>query len=162
MRQRPHHKPNHFLVSINTLEHRGVKYSPEEIFETLMDAGYWELGPDGANRTRLSPGDLLVFYMSGKGRYQLVGTATVASPPAAKCDADPILFGDRDLPFMKYRFAIKDQVKWGKPRPIHPLLTKLSFIEARLVPYWGLYFRQATRLLTKDDYVTLTRGKANP
>lgn len=140
---------SYYMVCINDLETVDECLSAEEILNVLTRAGVWQLGESAANRARISPGDRLVFYMAGHRRCYLAGTATVASPP------EPILKGQR-LPFMELSFAIRDVDIWEEPTPIRPLLRKLSFVEERLIPYWGLYFRGGTRKLSPRDFRTMT------
>ena len=125
----------------------------------LFDHGTWQLGDQAANRKYLQAGDRLVFYASGRKRMHFLGTAEVASLPREMNDADRGLFDGADLPFMSLAFDLKNVKRWKKPVPAVDLLERLEFVEPRLMKYWGLYFRQALRRISKSDYDTITRGR---
>jgi len=143
---------SYYMVSINDVETSRQLIPAEKVLEVLAKAGVWQISEYAHGRTSMSPGDRLVFYMAGKDRRYLAGTATVASKPV------PIPEG-QNMPFMRLSFSITDIDIWDEPTPIRPLLPKLSFVEERLIRYWGLYFRQATRRLSKEDFQILTRRR---
>lgn len=74
-------------------------------------------------------------------------------------DADRGLFEGEGLPFMSLAFDLKNVKRWKKPVLAVDLLERLEFVEPRLMRYWGLYFRQALRRISKRDFATITRGR---
>lgn len=69
-----------------------------------------------------------------------------------------MVIGGGPLPWMDLEFQMADVDLWEQPVPVRPLLPQLSFVEDRLMQYWGLYFRKATRKLDKKDYDTMIRA----
>ena len=146
-----------YMVSVNDIEAYGDTVQAEAILRSLTAEEIWQMNGQAANRAALRPGDRLVFYMAGAKRQYIAGTATVASVPEPIPPGIRIAVDGMELPFMDIQFSIADVDLWDKREPIRPLLEKLSFVEKRLLPYWGLYFRQATRKVRKRDFGILTR-----
>lgn len=152
--------PRYLIANVNKLEAKGRTYTPETILGVLLERRLWQLNEKAANRKALQPGDLLVFYVGGPKRRHFIGTAEVASEVRELADADKGLFDGESLPFIDLAFDLKKVRLWKKPKPAAELLESLSFIEPRLRQYWGLYFRQALRQISKEDYETIVKGKS--
>lgn len=136
----------YFMVSVNEIEYRGAVVGARQVLEALLEGGKWQLGESAANRRALKCGDRLVFYVGGKRGQAFVGEATVGSEPVPIADHRP------KLPFMKLELELEDAELWPVAVPVRPLLERLSFVEGRLLKYWGLYFRQSVRKLSRADY----------
>mgnify|MGYP000231291973 CR=1 FL=1 len=152
-------KPNHYIVTVNDVELGDDKFKADDILRRMVEHRRWQLGERGAGRSSIKPGDQLVFYLAGKHRYCFAGVAEVGSAPDEIPEDSPIRFDGRPLPFMDLEFELADVTLWDTPVAVRPLLPKLSFVEERLIPYWGLYFRQATRRITKKDFAAILNAK---
>ncbi len=148
----------YFMVSVNDLEYGDLVLPADKTLKALLRKNTWQMGDSAANRRALKPGDYLVFYLAGTNRSYFAATARVSSETRAIFEdySDPRRVPK--LPFMELELDLSDVVIWKTPKPVRPLLEKLSFVEPRLMKYWGLYFRQAMRRLTKKDYSLIVRG----
>ena len=113
-----------------------------------MSRNAWGLHSNTATRANFKEGDHVVFYLGGQ--HVFLGTAVAAS--GTYVDKT----GESDSWFLEsgtYRVDLKDIQTWDQPKPIKPLLKKLSFIKNPL--HWGAYLQGGVRKIPEADFETI-------
>lgn len=138
---------NYFICIISDhVDERGIRTRGLDIFQKLMAKEAWGLHPSTAARAKLTPGSAIVFYLGGK-HQTFLGTART------KGEAYLDKSGASDGWYLEpgtYRVDLQDITIWDRPKPIKPLLKKLSFIKNILS--WGAYLQGGVRRIDEDDY----------
>ncbi len=139
-------KGHHILVITDQIAGDGERTDGATIFRGLISKKAWGVSPVTASRSNLIAGDSLLFYLGGK-QQTFLGTAIAASSPYFdKSGQLEKLFGGDD----NYRIDLKDIQVWSTPKPIKPLIKKLSFITN--TEYWGSSLQTGIRKIDKADY----------
>lgn len=142
----------HICIISDHLDGDGTRISGEQIYHSLMSQRVWGLNPHTANRANLNEGDTLVFYLGGK--HFFLGTAVaVSGAHLNKQDDESNLFLNPGT----YRIDLDDVKIWTRPKPIRPLLKKLSFIKN--VDHWGPYLQGGVRKISENDYKAIIESE---
>lgn len=139
---------NYHICIISDHIDGGKRITGGEIYRSLMSRKVWGLHPRTANRANFKEGDFLTFYLGGQQVF--LGTATVAS--SAYLDKTT----ESDRWFLNegtYRVDLKDIQIWERPKPIKPLVKKLTFIRNPL--HWGPYLQGGVRKIPEVDFKTI-------
>lgn len=143
----------HICIITDHAKENGEKTEGSEIFRFLMSKKVWGLHPNTASRAKLQKGDILVFYLGGK-KQVFLGSAIVASPAYLDKSGES---GEWFLNSGTYRVDLKESEIWKRPKPIRPLLKKLSFIKS--VIHWGPYLQGGVRKIDKSDFETIIKSE---
>lgn len=136
---------NHHIFIVSDHIDEGKRITGAEIYRSLMSRSAWGLHPNTAMRANFKEGDRLVFYLGGQ--HVFLGTAVAASGAYVdKTDESDSWFFEPGT----YRVDLKDIHTWDQPKPIKPLLKKLSFIRNPL--HWGAYLQGGVRKIPQADY----------
>lgn len=127
----------------------GNEMSAETIYQDLMGKSMWGLHPRTVLRAKIVAGDNIVFYVAG-GEQHFLGTA-VASSSAYK--DNEVAFND---PLMM-RIDLTRINIFDTPKPIKPLLNKLSFIKNP--QHWGPYLMGGVRKVNNSDFLTIVQSE---
>ena len=136
---------NYHICIISDHIDNGTRINGGEIYRSLMSRKVWGLHPRTANRANFKEGDRLVFYLGGQQVF--LGVATAAS--GAYLDKSE----ESDAWFLNegtYRVDLTDINIWDRPKPIKPLVKKLSFRRNPL--HWGPYLQGGIRKIPESDY----------
>lgn len=140
-------------AKIGAKEKKGI-----EIFEQRISDAFWGIGERTPNRTKLKKGDNVVFYLGGKEGQKFLGMCTLASAyyKLGKQEKKKLSHG---TPFFRANYGVKliDIEVWDTPRPIHPLIEILGFVQNPNV--WGTYLQGGVRAISEDDYNLIVSGK---
>lgn len=138
----------HICILGDQKDREGVKHAGENIFHNLMHKGIWGLHPTTASRANIKSGDRLVFYLGGKNQ-KFLGMAKAVSEAYFDKSSSENIFLDPTT----YRIDVSDITIWDRPKPIRPLLRKLSFIKN--VDTWGPYLQGGIRKISEADFNTI-------
>jgi predicted RNA-binding protein len=142
----------HICIVSDHLNEDGTRISGEHIYHSLMSKKVWGLHPRTANRANVKSGDMLVFYLGGQ--HVFLGTAkAVSGAYLQKEDDAQQLF----LNSGTYRVDIDEVSVWERPKPIKPLLKKLSFIKNE--EHWGPYLQGGVRKISESDFKTILESE---
>lgn len=143
----------HICIISDQIVENGERIPGEQIYHALMHKKVWGLHPRTANRANLHEEDCLIFYLGGKNQIFL-GTAITASDAYIDKDAESNkLFLNPGT----YRIDLKDILVWERPKPIRPLLKKLSFIKNEI--HWGPYLQGGIRKVSESDYRVIAESE---
>ena len=138
------------VISPQTLDD-GKDISADAIYRELMSKNVWGLHPRTAQRAKVVKGDNLVFYVAGVEQH-FVGTA-VASSSTYFDEKNKELFYDEST----MQMDIEQINIFDTPKPIKPLLNKLSFIKNP--QHWGPYLMGGVRKLNNTDFQTIVTSE---
>jgi len=142
----------HICILSDQYDHEGIRHSGEKIFYSLMQKGIWGLHSRTATRANIKPGDNLVFYLGGK--YQIfLGMSKAISEAYFDKENSKDIFLDPET----FKVNLSNIVIWEKPKPIRPLLRKLTFIKN--VETWGPYLQGGIRKITEADFNVITQSE---
>jgi predicted RNA-binding protein len=151
----------HYLIVVNDIQHGGKVAKAEEIWEFLVSRGVWIFPEHAPHVKKLQRDNRLIFYMAGKqGGGVFVGEATIAS------DVTPLegrLKGEVQglgLTWFTRVVELKTLKRFDPPRPIRPLIAKLTFIKDK--KNYGLSLRQGVRRLAVRDAAMIEGEKTRP
>ena len=115
----------------------------EDDFLARLKGKKWPIYQRTPNRTSLTKGDGVIFYLAGVHSMKFVGTATLSSEAEPEGDAFSVIFSNVDV--------------WKKPVLIKPILESLNFVpnDRR----WGAYFQGGVIWISKKDYNVILEGK---
>ena len=146
------YRMNYHICIISDYIDGGKRITGGEIYRSLMSHKVWGLHPRTANRANFKEGDHLVFYLGGQQLF--LGTATATS--GAYIDKT----GESEKWFLNkgtYRVDLINIEEWDPPKPIKPLVKKLSFIRNPL--HWGPYLQGGVRKIPEPDYKTISSSQ---
>lgn len=143
---------NYYIFVVADQSKYGKSRSADETYTYLMRKNTWGFGENTSHRNEIKSGDTAVFYQAGGGGQKFLGTVTLASG-AYKDSSSKDLFIDPET----YKIDLDKVSVWDTPKPIEPLVEKLSFIKEK--QYWGTYFQGGCRKITAEDYSIILHTK---
>ena len=140
---------NYWIFTVKN--HKGL--TGEEIFAQRMKDCFWGLAEKTPNRTNLSDGDMVVFYIAVP-KMVFGGTATLASPSFKLNDSHKKQYGhEKETYLVDYGVLLKDIVVWRESKSAKELVPSLRFIENK--EFWGGYLQGGIRQISEDDFKTI-------
>lgn len=140
---------NYWIFTVKN--HKGL--TGEEIFAQRMKDCFWGLGEKTPNRTNLSEGDMVVFYIAVP-KMVFGGTATLASASFKLNDSHKKQYGhQKEAYLVDYGVLLKDIVVWREPKSAKGLVPSLRFIENK--EFWGGYLQGGIRQISEEDFKTI-------
>lgn len=139
-----------FIFIINDLVIGFNLINAEEISEKLLDRNIWLISLSTPHFTKFSPEDKVLIYLAGKGRRYFAANFTIKSD-VYKHDLIPTT-DDEKILFKTFDYAVNiDNIRrFEQPVPILDIKEDLAFIKDK--KNYGLFFRQATKLINDEDY----------
>jgi len=114
-----------------------------EILKKLVDEKRWKIGLKTPNRSKLRPGDKILFYASGEGKKEFVASGELDSEFLSN---DNRIYGHVEL---------KNILIFEKTVRIKPILDKFSSFKNNR--YWGLFFQGGVRKISQKEYNLVIR-----
>ncbi|WP_144635954.1 EVE domain-containing protein [Priestia megaterium] len=140
----------YYIFVINTFEIGSNSIEAKEILDSLLTKKIWLYNLNIPNFTKIKVGDNVLIYVAGPGRRFFTAKFTIASEifKHSFYSANE----KEDLLFKSFKYAsyienieiFKDLIN------ISEIKEKLRFIKDK--KHYGLFFRQATRLISEEDY----------
>jgi len=142
-----------WIFSVKGSRIKARKITGTEIYKQRMADKYWGIRKNARNRTKLERGDLVIFYLTGKGGQMFLGTCTLDSAyhVLTRQERRRLIYG------MFFRSAqgvrLTEIDRWDKPVSIRPLIKNLGFIKKP--QEWECYLHGAIRRIPEQDYDTI-------
>ena len=115
----------------------------EDDFLARLKGEKWPIYQRTPNRTSLTKGDSIIFYLAGVHNMKFMGAATLSSEADAEGDAFSVRISNVDV--------------WKKPVLIKLILESLNFVPN--AKKWGAYFQGGAIWISKEDYNTILAKK---
>ncbi len=131
----------------------GNKTAGLDIYTTLMSKNVWGLHPSTASRSKLVKGSTIVFYLGGKNQTFLGTAKALSEPYLDKSGESDSWYKDPGT----FRVDLENVNIWDRPKPIKPLLKKLSFIKN--IVSWGAYLQGGVRRIDEEDFLIIENSE---
>lgn len=147
-----------FIFVINDIDFGEEVYKVDDLLNLLLlKEKIWVYNRRTPNLKKINPGDRVMLYSAGKGRRHFIGTIEIAGKVQANLikpsnSLEALLFEIFDL-----ATPVKKVELWKVTVPIKSVIEKLSFITDK--KNYGLFFRQATKLINDEDYSLIIKEK---
>lgn len=143
-----------FMFVVNDIDFGITLVTAETIVSSLFDRRRWVFAASSANLWRINKGDQVVIYMAGRGRRYFIASFEVAKAPSKEIiqpndEQERALF--KSMPISVEIAGIR---RFKKPVDILEVKERLSFITDK--KNYGLFFRQATKVLSDHDFDLIT------
>lgn len=127
-----------------------MNISALELSQLLLDNRTWIFTPNTPNIKKISSGDKVVLYIAGRNRRYFCADFSISGPIVdiklqGKDERERFVFNLFNL-----SCSIKDINLWKENLPIKDIKQDLEFIIDQ--KNWGLFFRQATKIIGEKDY----------
>jgi hypothetical protein len=132
-----------FMFVVNDIDFGNVKFDAEQITEILLSRKLWLYTPITPNTHRFSEGDKVLVYIAGRNRRHFYASFQLDSP----VQSTPI----------EPKTPISNIQKWAPPLQIAKIKDVIGFITDKR--NWGLFFRQANKIVSDEDYALITGAK---
>ncbi|WP_158438254.1 EVE domain-containing protein [Natranaerobius thermophilus] len=120
----------------------------KEIVDKLLNNNIWLFHSGTPNLKKIKPKDEAIIYIAGKGNrffYANIIVEDQIKEYSLNMDID-----DKFLDMFYLSCPIQVINIWSKPVYIHDIKEKLNFITDK--KNYGLFFRQSTKIINKEDY----------
>ncbi|MBO1626156.1 EVE domain-containing protein [Bacillus arachidis] len=141
---------NHFIFVINDIESSNIKVTAEQIFEILFKKKYWFFHQQTPNLKKIRNSDKVLVYMAGKGRRKFVGKFEIGGDIQVQNLEQNDTYIQAISRLYSLCVPIKNLEIFNNPVCINDIKEELDFITDK--KNYGLFFRQATKLIDVDDY----------
>ena len=147
----------HYIFVINDIDFGDLIITAQEIADKLLNKNQWLFTQFTPHIKRIKAGDKIVLYFAGKNRRYFTASFEIAGSIVehqmhASDNKEEILFQIYNL-----ATPVRNIETWEPPLPISELKDRLSFITDK--KNWGLFFRQSTKLISKEDFDLITSAK---
>jgi hypothetical protein len=127
---------------------RGRSSPPDQMLRWRIEGGYWPLGERTKGASRLSEGDLAIFYLAGRGNRVFIGEAVVASRLAPIDEVVPPDFRMRESAMVN-AVRLDDARVWQRPVDAERLVPRLHFIGNKV--HWMARFAVGLIAIGEED-----------
>ncbi len=124
-----------------------------EIYEQRMKDRYWGIRESAQNRKELRKGDLVIFYLAGKGGQIFLGTCELDSEYHAlkREERKKLVYGTFFT--ADHGVDLTNIEEWKTSVSIRPLLEILEFTKS--LSSWWSYLQGSIRRICEEDYFTI-------
>lgn len=144
---------NFWIFVVTGHKSEGETLSADEIYNQRIEDQFFGITKTTPNRRNLEKGDKVVFYV-GLPKIVFAGTAVLDSSCFKLTQEQQEKYGHgKQFYAPEYGVLLKEIDKWGKPKSVKDLVSKLNFIENQ--DYWYSYLQGGVRQITEDDFRTI-------
>ncbi|UOY92506.1 EVE domain-containing protein [Ectobacillus sp. JY-23] len=149
----------YYIYILNDFEIGNNILNAEQILDSLVGRKCWVYNSTTPNFKRINRGDKVLVYMAGVGRRNFVASFNIASDIVEK-QLD-LLTKEESILFNMFSHMVKiENINiFQKPVTIAEIKNDLEFISDK--KNYGLFFRQATKRITQQDYEKVISASQN-